>query len=93
LVVNKLESFILSKEVLQVQGVIDEEWQAKEEAIWKQRLTQFSTNQNLWVSWQCVTKLWVFFVLNDSGAKVDVQGVQLMKCVMCHSFENLDGSF
>jgi hypothetical protein len=25
LVVNKLESFILSKEVLQVQGVIDEE--------------------------------------------------------------------
>jgi len=27
-------------------------------------------------------------VLNNNTAKVDVQGVQPMKCVMCHSFEN-----
>jgi hypothetical protein len=32
LVMNELESSILTKEMLQVQGVVDEEWQAKEEA-------------------------------------------------------------
>jgi hypothetical protein len=71
LVVNELESFILSKEVLQVQGVIDEEWQAEKE-LWKQRLTQLTTNQIFWVSWHCVIESWAFFVLNDSSAKVDV---------------------
>jgi hypothetical protein len=39
LVVNKLESYILLEEVLQVQGVADEEQEAKEEALWKQKLT------------------------------------------------------
>jgi hypothetical protein len=33
--VNKLETFILLQDMLQVQGVVDEE-QAKEEALWKQ---------------------------------------------------------
>jgi hypothetical protein len=72
LVVNELENRILSEEVLQVQGVIDEEWQAKEEAFWKQQLTQFIANQIFWVSWHCVVESWAFFVLNDSNAKVDV---------------------
>jgi hypothetical protein len=33
LVVNKLENFILLEEVLQVQGVVDEEQQVKKEAL------------------------------------------------------------
>jgi hypothetical protein len=28
-----------------------------------------------------------FFVLNDSSAKDDVQAMQFMRCVMCHSIE------
>jgi hypothetical protein len=32
--------------------------------------------------------LWAWFVLNNNITKVDMQGVQLMKCVMCHFFEN-----
>jgi cysteine synthase len=31
-------------------------------------------------------------VLNNSNAKVDVQGVQPMRCVMCHSFKNSNAS-
>jgi hypothetical protein len=31
-------------------------------------------------------------MLNDSNTKVDIQGVQLMRSMMCHSFENLDAS-
>jgi hypothetical protein len=31
-------------------------------------------------------------VLNDNNTKVDVQGVQFMKSMMCHSFENLNAS-
>ncbi len=27
-------------------------------------------------------------MLNNNTTKVDVKGVQLMRCVMCHSFEN-----
>jgi hypothetical protein len=37
LVVNKLENFILLKEMLQVESVVDEKWQTKEETLWKQR--------------------------------------------------------
>jgi hypothetical protein len=32
-------------------------------------------------------------VLNDSNTTVDVQGVQLMKSMMCHSFENSNANF
>jgi hypothetical protein len=59
LIMNKLENFILLQEVLQVQGVIDEEQQAKEEALWKQQLTQLTTN----------TKNHCFFIKNFGKKK------------------------
>jgi hypothetical protein len=35
-----------------------------------------------------VAKSWAWFVLSDNIVEVDMQGVQPMRCVMCHSFEN-----
>jgi hypothetical protein len=29
-----------------------------------------------------------FFVLSESSIKVDVQAMQVMRCVMCHYFDN-----
>lgn len=43
--------------------------------------------------WHHVVESWVLFVLNENSTKVNVQGVQLMRCVMCHSSKNSSASF
>jgi hypothetical protein len=89
LVVNELESSILSKEVLQeVETIAAEERRVEEKVIWKQRLIQLNSNKIFKVPFHCVTESWAFFMLNNNIIEVDVQGVQFMKCVMFHYFEN-----
>lgn len=89
LVVNELESLILSHDVLQeVEDVATKEHQAEKKEIWKQRLIQLNSNAIFKVPFQCIAESWAFFMLNDNIVEVDVQGVQFMKCVICHSFEN-----
>jgi hypothetical protein len=89
LVVNELESLILSKKVLpEVEVVAAEECQVEKKVIWKQQLIQLNSNKIFKVPFHCVTESWAFFMLNNNIVKFDVQGVQFMKCVMFHYSEN-----
>jgi hypothetical protein len=49
-------------------------------------------NQDLWVPHHCVSNSWAFFVSNESSTKVDVQAMQVMRCGMRHSIDNLTSS-
>lgn len=75
LVVNDIESLILSHDVLQeVEDVATKEHQAEEKEIWKQRLIQLNNNAIFKVPFHCIAEPWAFFMLNDNIVEVDVQG-------------------
>jgi hypothetical protein len=40
----------------------------------------------------CIRFRWFFFVLIESNVKFDVQAPQVMRCVMCHYFDNSTSS-